>query len=56
MTSGLTDKAREKALKSVPLGRMGTADEVAGLVAYLVSGSAGYITGSVFQIDGGITI
>jgi 3-oxoacyl-[acyl-carrier protein] reductase len=56
MTSGLTDKAREKALKSVPLGRMGTADEVADLVAYLASDRAGYITGSVFQIDGGITI
>jgi 3-oxoacyl-[acyl-carrier protein] reductase len=56
MTSGLTDKAREKALKSVPLGRMGTADEVADLVAYLASDRAGYITGAVFQIDGGITI
>ncbi|MBB5803638.1 3-oxoacyl-[acyl-carrier protein] reductase [Saccharothrix ecbatanensis] len=56
MTSGLTEKARTRALESVPLGRMGTADEVAGLVAYLAGEGAGYITGSVFQIDGGITI
>jgi 3-oxoacyl-[acyl-carrier protein] reductase len=35
---------------------MGTAEEVADLVAYLVSDRAAYITGAVLQIDGGITI
>ena len=41
-------------LNNIPLGRMGTAAEVAGLVAYLSSDEAGYITGSTFIIDGGL--
>lgn len=56
MVAEMNDKARKEALSSIPLRRMGTADEVADLVAYLVSDRAAYITGAVFQIDGGITI
>ncbi|WP_097869471.1 3-oxoacyl-[acyl-carrier-protein] reductase [Streptomyces sp. rh34] len=56
MTSVLTGKVKEKALESVPLGRLGQADEVADLVSYLVSDRAAYVTGAVVQIDGGITI
>jgi len=41
-------------LNNIPLGRMGTSAEVAGLVAYLVSEEAAYITGSTFIIDGGL--
>ncbi|HEY5331359.1 MAG TPA: glucose 1-dehydrogenase [Acidobacteriaceae bacterium] len=41
-------------LRNIPLGRMGTAQEVAGLVAYLASEEAGYITGSTYVIDGGL--
>jgi len=41
-------------LNNIPLGRMGTSSEVAGLVAYLVSEEAGYVTGSTFIIDGGL--
>ena len=39
--------------KSVPVGRLGTPEEIAGLVAFLASPWGGYITGSVFHIDGG---
>ncbi|MEU8893062.1 3-oxoacyl-[acyl-carrier-protein] reductase [Streptomyces sp. NPDC048442] len=56
MVTAMNDKARKEALSSIPLRRMGTAEEVADLVAYLVSDKAAYITGSVLQIDGGITI
>lgn len=56
MTSVLGDKVRAEMLKSIPLNRFGSADEVADLVSYLGSERAGYITGGVFQIDGGITI
>ncbi|GAB3484203.1 3-oxoacyl-[acyl-carrier-protein] reductase [Amycolatopsis cihanbeyliensis] len=56
MTGSLTTKVRERALETIPLRRIGRADEVADLVSYLVSDRAAYITGSVLQIDGGITI
>ena len=56
MTAGLSDQVRKRALESIPLRRLGQADEVADLVSYLASDRAGYITGSVFHVDGGITI
>ncbi|MET9610104.1 3-oxoacyl-[acyl-carrier-protein] reductase [Streptomyces sp. NPDC006512] len=56
MVAQMNDKARKDALSSIPLRRMGTAEEVADLVAYLASDKAAYITGAVLQIDGGITI
>jgi 3-oxoacyl-[acyl-carrier protein] reductase len=56
MTSVLGDKVRDEMLKSIPLKRFGAAEEVADLVSFLASERAGYITGGVFQIDGGITI
>jgi 3-oxoacyl-[acyl-carrier protein] reductase len=37
----------------VPLGRMGTADDIAGMVAYLASEEAAFVTGSSLTIDGG---
>jgi len=40
----------------VPLGRMGSADEVAGVVSWLLSGSASYVTGAVWRVDGGRTV
>ncbi|MFI1762844.1 3-oxoacyl-[acyl-carrier-protein] reductase [Streptomyces sp. NPDC020800] len=56
MVAEMNDKARKDALAGIPLRRMGTAEEVADLVAYLVSDRAAYITGAVLQIDGGITL
>lgn len=41
-------------LKNIPLGRLGTSEEIAGLAAYLSSDEAGYITGSTYFIDGGL--
>jgi 3-oxoacyl-[acyl-carrier protein] reductase len=56
MTAQLADPARKKMLQSVPLKRLGTAEEVADLTAFLASSRAGYVTGAVFQIDGGLTV
>ena len=47
------DEVFDKLSKSQPIGRMGAADEVAGLIAYLCSDEASFITGSNFPIDGG---
>ncbi len=51
----LDDHAKlDPLLRNIPLGRMGTSDEVAGLVAFLASDEAAYITGSTYVIDGGL--
>ena len=51
----LEDKPKLNALlNNIPLGRMGTTDDVAGVVAFLASDDAAYITGSTFVIDGGL--
>jgi 3-oxoacyl-[acyl-carrier protein] reductase len=42
--------------RDVPLGRMGTADEVAAVIAFLLSPAAGYMSGSVVRVDGGRSI
>jgi 3-oxoacyl-[acyl-carrier protein] reductase len=56
MTSGLPDKVRNQALGQIPLGRMGTPQEVADLVGFIASDRARYITGQVLGVDGGIVI
>ena len=54
MTSVLEDKQREALLSHIPLGRAGTDEEVAHAVAFLASPQAGYITGHVLDINGGL--
>lgn len=56
MVAAVSDRVRDEALADVSLGRMGTPEEVAELVAFLAGDRASYITGSVLQIDGGISL
>ncbi|MCP4639414.1 MAG: 3-oxoacyl-[acyl-carrier-protein] reductase [bacterium] len=56
MTADLPDAAKETILQNVPLGRAGSAEEVAGLIRFLASDDAAYITGSVIQVDGGLAM
>ena len=54
MTDVLPDKAKEMALAAIPMQRMGTAEEVAGVIAFLASDEAAYVTGHVLPVDGGM--
>jgi len=49
----LPDRLREALRRSIPLGRIGETDELAGTVAFLLSPAAAYITGIVLRVDGG---
>jgi len=54
MTAALSDKQRAAILAGVPLGRTASPDEVAGVVQFLAGPEAGYITGAVIPVDGGL--
>jgi 3-oxoacyl-[acyl-carrier protein] reductase len=56
MTNALPDEARKALLDSIALGRLGSPDDVAGAVLFLASALAGYITGQVLVVDGGMVI
>ena len=56
MTAVLPDKAKEAILASIPMARLGAAEDVANAVAFLASDEAGYITGQVLAVDGGMSM
>ena len=56
MTAAMTDKAKEMTLTGIPLNRMGTPEDVASAVAFLVSDNASYITGQIINVDGGMVM
>jgi 3-oxoacyl-[acyl-carrier protein] reductase len=54
MTATLGDEFKESAIRMIPLGRVGSSDDVANAVAFLASEEAGYITGHVLNVNGGM--
>ena len=54
MTAALPDAARQAMLSTIPVGRAGSPEDVAAAVAFLASEEAGYITGQVLSVDGGM--
>ena len=56
MTASLPENARTALLSSIPVGRLGAAEDVAKAVAFLASDDAAYVTGQVLAIDGGMSM
>jgi 3-oxoacyl-[acyl-carrier protein] reductase len=54
MTSALSEEIRKQYLEHIPLKRFGTPEDIAEAVAFLASDKAGYITGQVLAVNGGI--
>jgi 3-oxoacyl-[acyl-carrier protein] reductase len=56
LTDVLTEEQKEQIIRSTPLGRMGTPEEVAWAVAFLAAERSGFITGQVLTVDGGLVM
>ena len=56
MTDVLTDEVKDELLKRVPIGSMGTSEDIAAAVVYLASQEAGYLTGATLHINGGMAM
>jgi 3-oxoacyl-[acyl-carrier protein] reductase len=56
MTHAMNDQAKEAVLKAVPLGRTGSARDIAAACVYLASDEAGYVTGQVLRVNGGMYV
>ena len=56
MTEVLSDKVKEGAVAQIPLGKFGETKDIANTVAFLASEGAGYITGQVINVDGGMAM
>jgi len=56
MTKGLAEDLRKKLLEKIPLARLGQPEDVAGVVAFLCSPAASYMTGQILTVDGGMVM
>jgi len=56
LSQGLNEDARKQTLAMIPLARMGQPEDIAGIVTFLASDQASYITGQVIVVDGGWTL
>jgi 3-oxoacyl-[acyl-carrier protein] reductase len=56
MTAGLPEDVKKKIVEQTPLARIGSPEEVAAAVAYLASDEAGYVTGQVIRVNGGMYV
>ena len=54
MTAALPEARQKEILGQVPLGRYASAEEIAGVVSFLAGEDAGYITGAIVPVDGGL--
>ena len=56
MTNKMTDQAKDSIISQIPLGRMGSPEDIAAAALFLASNEAGYITGQTFTVDGGMVM
>ena len=56
MVDALSDEMKAKVMERIAMGRFGTAEDVAGVIAFLASQEASYVTGQVIGIDGGLSL
>jgi 3-oxoacyl-[acyl-carrier protein] reductase len=54
ITMALTDEIRKGYIEKIPLGRFGSPEDISGIVAFLITDEASYITGEVIRVNGGI--
>ena len=55
MTKNMTERKKAQIIRRTPLGRLGRVEDVTGIVKFLLSSEAGFITGQSFVVDGGLT-